>query len=197
VDWSGGFLGQGISFILNPLAFGFGTLFYTALIFAVQKRHLNEKTSFFEAVQSVFPKFWRAVGAAVVFGLILILGVLLLVIPAVYWITVLYFFMYLLVLEDKRLWDAFEASSELVKGHFWKILVAHGLTVVITLALIMPFYLGMWLLGLPVVFREACIQLLWVLMMPFSVGFYYLLYIWLRETNTAAGHIAVYEKEIK
>jgi hypothetical protein len=195
MDGLGGPLGQGLGFILTPLAFGFGTLFYTALIFAVHKRRLNEPTSFLGAVLAVFPKFWRAVGAALVFGLIFILGILLLVIPGVYWLTVLYFFMYLLVLEDKRLWDTFEASSELVKGRFWKILGAHGLIAVMALALIMPFYLGMWLLGMPGVFREACVQVLWGLLMPFSIGFYYFLYVWLRERNTVAGHITVYEKK--
>ena len=194
IDGIGGNWTPYAGIVLNPLAFGFWVLFYTALIFSVQKRHLHEMTSFLGAVRSVYPKFWRAVGAGVVFVMILALGILLLIVPGVYWLTVLYFFMYLLVLEDKRLWDAFEESSELVKGHFWKILGAHGLIAVIALALIMPFYLGVWLLGLPVVFREVCAQLLWVLITPFSTGFYYLLYLSLRGTNTTAGHIAVYEK---
>jgi hypothetical protein len=186
---------QAVAFILAPLAFGFGALFYMSLIFAVAKRHLNETTSFPAAVQAVFPKFWRAVGTAIVFLIVLILGTLFLVIPGVYWLTVFYFFMYIIVLEDKRIWESFEASAALVKGCFWNVLGTHWLMAVITIAFLMPFFLGMWLIGTPIVWRDAALQALGVLLMPFSVGLYYQLYVWLKANDLHAGHIAVIETQ--
>jgi hypothetical protein len=182
---------QLLGYVVSPLAFGFGILFYMALIYAVAKAHLNEAVSFWGALQAVFPKFWRGVVATVVFTLILFLGALLFLIPGVYWLTVIYFFMYLIVLEDKKLWSSFESSVALVKGHFWWVLGAHGLMLLVALALLMPFYMGMWLIGLPVLWRETVFQLFCVVLMPYSVGFYCQLYVWLKEMDRRAGHIAV------
>lgn len=179
--------------VITPLAFGTGALFYMALILAVAKGSRKELVSFAELVQEVFPKFWRAVGAATIFFIILILGMVLFVIPGLYWLTVIYFFLYLITLEDKRLWDSFEASAGLVKGHFWRVLGAHGLMAVIAIAFLMPFYMGMWLIGVPQAWRDPIFQVLGVLLMPFSVGVYYQLFVWLKEQDQHAGHIAVVE----
>jgi hypothetical protein len=194
LDGTGDPVCQMIGFVLAPLGFGFGILFYMSLIYAVAKRRLNETTSFMTVVQEVFPKFWRATGATVVFIIVLILGALLLVVPAIYWLTAGYFFMYFIVLDDRSLWDSFGASVRLVKGHFWEVLGAHVLMVVIALAFLMPFYMGMWLIGTPVIWRETIFQVLGVLLMPFSVGLYYQLYVWLKKKEPLAGQIRVVDK---
>ena len=185
---------KGMGYILSPLAFGFGLLFYMALILAIAKRQWGEEISFEGAVQDVFFKFWRAVGAGLVFSLITIFGFLLLIIPGIYWMTILYFFMFFIVLENKRLWDAFESSASLVKGRFWKVLGAQTIILLIVVALFLPFFFGMWLMGLPVVLRNIFLQIAAVLLAPFFVACYYQLFVWLKGSKAEAGHIAVYEK---
>lgn len=62
----------------------------------------------------------RMLGAGILYFLALIVGLVLLVVPGVFLMTSLLFYMYFVVLEDAGAIDALKRSHQLVRGHWWR-----------------------------------------------------------------------------
>ncbi len=67
--------------------------------------------------------FWRMLGACLLIGLIFVLGLILFVIPGIYWILKYQFAPYLIVDRNLRVRDAMKTSAEMTKGIKWRLLV--------------------------------------------------------------------------
>ncbi len=70
----------------------------------------------FEALFTQFRYFWRIVGAQILVGLIVIGGLILLIVPGIYWALKYQFVTNIIVDKDLGILEAMHQSGELTKG---------------------------------------------------------------------------------
>lgn len=92
-----------------------------ALIIAVSHRYVGRKTTFRECLTQTKGRYWRVVGVEVQCFLIFVVGLLLLVVPGIYWGTLFSLAALAAVLETRRDINPLRMSTELVKESFWKV----------------------------------------------------------------------------
>ncbi|MFZ2187032.1 MAG: DUF975 family protein [Candidatus Moraniibacteriota bacterium] len=84
---------------------------------------------------------WRYLGAALLYGLMVALGLALLIIPGIYWALKYQFFSYLIVDKNLGVLDALKKSATMTEGVKWKLLgfalVLCGLNILGALALVL------------------------------------------------------------
>lgn len=94
-----------------------------------------KKLDTFSALKLMGPRYWRFVGYSILYGLYIIVGLLLLVIPGIIvavWGT---FGTYLVIEGKAHVFDAFRQSRELIVGRFWP--VTGRLLVIVALGLVL------------------------------------------------------------
>ncbi len=180
-----------LGMLVGPLVFCGYVFFFLCLVFAaasfVQGQLLGAK----EVMAYVWSRFWRGVGAYLIFGVAVLGGVFLLVIPGVYCYTVLSFFSLAILLEDKGLWAAFKRSDDLVKGFFWPVLGANGIVVLATLVLFVPLILGMKMMGATDSVLFVLLGVVGAVIAPIFVIFYYFIYDFLKDEKDGRLNISV------
>lgn len=80
--------------------------------------------------------FWRFVFASVLYGLIVLGGLILLVVPGIVWGVKYQFVPYIVMERDMRIWDAFRESDRITEGYKWKLL---GFGIVLGLLILAGF----------------------------------------------------------
>ena len=133
-----------VAFIIGPLVglvnFILG-LFYTGgvvrLVQDVEDGRRDEEAS--SLFKGVAPVFWQLLGVAILAGLGIAIGFVLLIIPGLILITIWSVVIPVVVLEKPGVFASFGRSRELVRGHGWQVfgtlvlawLIAVGLAVVV------------------------------------------------------------------
>lgn len=96
-----------------------GVLATIAMVQALANEQMNDwKKALTESKKFFWPYIWTGI----LVGIVVLIGFLLLIIPGIYLSILFSFYMYTLILDNKRGWDAAESSKHLVKGHWWAIL---------------------------------------------------------------------------
>lgn len=94
--------------------------------------------------------FWRFVGGSILYGLIVLGGYLLLIIPGIIWQYKYSMFSYLIVDKDMQPMDAIKESGKIMYGFKWKLFVLQLLMVLVILAGALLLGIGL-LVAIPVV----------------------------------------------
>lgn len=93
-----------------------------------------------ELITSVVPVFWRLLGSSFVFALGIAGGLILLVVPGLYLLTIWAVVAPVIVIERRHVFDAFGRSRQLVRDNgwpvFWSILISFVLSAGTSLALV-------------------------------------------------------------
>lgn len=88
--------------------------------------------------------FWRYLGASVLYGLLVALGLLLLIVPGIYWATKYQYTTYLIVDKDMGITDAFKKSGEITKERIWDLfafnIILLGIIILGALALVIGLF---------------------------------------------------------
>ena len=92
-----------------------------ALIFAAAERYRGNDVSVKEAFSAATSKIWRFFSVSVFYSVIVILGLLLLIIPAFYVGTIFALAGIVMVLENSGFFEAFKRSKAIVRGYFWQV----------------------------------------------------------------------------
>lgn len=66
--------------------------------------------------------FWSVTWLNILVGVVVLVGTILLIVPGIYLYICFAFSGAFLIMENKRGWDAAQASKELVKGYWWAVL---------------------------------------------------------------------------
>ena len=74
-----------------------------------------------ETIGRVWPRLWTVVGAAVLAGIAIGIGFILLIVPGLYLITIWSVIIPAVVLERRGVTESFGRSRELVRGHGWTV----------------------------------------------------------------------------
>ena len=180
-----------IAFMLVPASFGTGVFFFMALINAQSKFFEGKQAAFKEVLLESWARIWRGIGGYVLFSVVAVPALCLFILPGLYWLTMFYFFIYVMVIEDRKLLASFSRNHELVQGCWWLILKAHALIFILGFTLLVPVIAGMHLLGTALLIRKVVTILAGLFLIPVFTGFYYQLYYFLRSRKD--GTLKIHE----
>jgi hypothetical protein len=122
--------------IMTSVVISFGTVISLFMMSAVvvqmaSDAYLGRETDAFVAIRRVGWKLPTAFAASAIQGILLVFGLMLLLVPAVYWSALYFAAIPVIVLERKSLFAAFERSGQLSKGLKLHILSTLGLVLII------------------------------------------------------------------
>ncbi|NOQ42948.1 MAG: hypothetical protein GQ560_00650 [Dehalococcoidia bacterium] len=141
-EWAQGSAAAGI---LGFLAFVYGILVQGPVQFGVAFAFLKaargdklETKDMFEA----FKNYWNAVLASLLVFMIIIVGLILLIIPGIFFACKLAFTPYLVVDRKMAVMEALEESWRMTGGHAWKVFLIGLLAIPICIAGLLCFIVG-------------------------------------------------------
>jgi len=114
-----------LSFIGTVVTLTVGTLYQGMVVGLVKDLQDGRRDSSVpELMRSVLPVFWRLIGAGFLAALGIVGGLVLLVVPGVYLLTVWAVIAPVIVIERSRVTEALGRSRQLVRGSGWPVLGA-------------------------------------------------------------------------
>ena len=152
IGWPGVLLG----FIVEFFA---GFLLTAALVKAVQDvRDGRVDLSLGETVSAATPFIWAVAGASILAGIAITIGLILLIAPGLYLITIWAVFVPVIVIERSGVFASFGRSHQLVRGHGWH--VFGTLVLVFIIEIVVNIVLGLIFLALPILLRSGLSQVI-------------------------------------
>ncbi|MBF0216676.1 MAG: hypothetical protein HQL30_06760 [Candidatus Omnitrophica bacterium] len=109
-----------LSVILSSASLFIGIWAYIALVIAASKRYRNEETAVADCFTATKGKYWRVIGVVSICFLISLAGLLLFVIPGIYWGIIFCLSDLAVIIEGRKGNGSLKMSSQLIKGFFWK-----------------------------------------------------------------------------
>jgi hypothetical protein len=181
-----------LAVILSPIFFAVNTFFLMCLTYMVSSLAVGKSLTPGDVMQYVWEKFLRGMGGYLLISLLALAGLLLLIVPGIYVITVFNFFIFAILIDDKGVLDSFKYSRELVHSRFWKVLAANALVFAVAFLFMVPIALGGRMMGLANGVLVVIIGVVGALAMPVFVGFYYFIYEALKVEREGVVNISVH-----
>jgi hypothetical protein len=85
-----------------------------------------------ELFSAAVPSIWPLVGGGILFGILLVVGLILLVVPGLVFLTWYCLYPAIVVIERERVFAAFTRSRDLVRGNGWRVFGIVLVTIIIT-----------------------------------------------------------------
>lgn len=111
---------KSLSVLLSPASLFIGIWAYIALVIAASKRYRNEETGVADCFTTTKGKYWRVIGVVSICFLISLAGLLLFVIPGIYWGIIFCLSDLVVIIDGRKETCPLKMSSQLIKGFFWK-----------------------------------------------------------------------------
>ena len=148
---AGGFVGALAGSVVQLLA---AFLLQAALVKAVQDvRDGRADLSVGETLAAARPYLWPVAGASLLAGIAITIGLLLIVIPGLFLITIWAVIVPVIVIERSGALACFERSRLLVRGHGWQ--VFSTLVLMFVILLLVDLVIGLILAALPILLRNG------------------------------------------
>jgi hypothetical protein len=129
-------------------------LLQAALVKAVQDvRDGRVDLSLGETVSAASPYIWAVAGASILAGIAITVGLILLIVPGLYLITIWAVFVPVIVIERSGVFASFGRSHQLVRGHGWH--VFGTLVIVFIIEIVVGAVLRLIFVALPVLLRTG------------------------------------------
>lgn len=110
------------------------------------KAHDNPESTTFGDLWAPHP-FWKYVGASILVGIIVVIGLILLIVPGIIW-GLRYMFVPYLVMERKLTpFEALKESARITYGHKWQLLGMIGLIVLVNILGLLCLVVGLLVSG--------------------------------------------------
>lgn len=161
-----------ISILVSLVTAIIGIFVSLAIIKAMDDDKIEEPM---QAVNESKRYFWSSLWVGLLVVLVTIIGFVLLIIPGIYLSIALNFFMYVIILENKKGWSTAERSMELVKGRWWAVF---GRSLAFAIIVIIPMGIIAGIAGAlnSAILVSLVTIVLTTIMVPFSVAYEYLIY---------------------
>ncbi len=111
-----------------------------ATVYAVSAIYLGSATSISDALRKVSGKIWRIIGINFALGLLLVVGLILLIVPGLFWLACYSLAIPAAVLENRGANDALSRSNKLSQGGRLKILLVYLLVLVLQYGMLWLFF---------------------------------------------------------
>lgn len=183
VSLIGGFAGALIASIVELFA---AFLVQAALVKAVQDvRDGRVDLSLGETVSAAANHIWRVAAASILAGIAIAVGLVLLIVPGLYLITIWAVIVPVIVIEGADALSSFGRSQRLVRGRGWH--VFGTLVLVYLILLVVDLVLGLVFVALPVLVRSGLSTVIsGTLVAPFLALIVTLIYYRLSESEALA-----------
>jgi len=112
----------GLVFLFRIASYAVSTILNIGLIAIALKFIGNEKPEIEDLFRSYKGRFWRFVGASLLYGLIVVGGLLLLIVPGIYWAIKFQFCTFLVVDQESRVTESLRRSSKITESQRWHLL---------------------------------------------------------------------------
>jgi hypothetical protein len=146
-----GVFGVLLGFIVELFA---GFLLQATLVKAVQDvRDGRADLSIGETVSAATPYLWPVAGASILAGIAIAVGLILIIVPGLFLITIWAVIVPVIVIERSGALASFGRSQQLVRGNGWN--VFGTLVLVFIILLVVDIVLGLVFLALPVLLRNG------------------------------------------
>lgn len=109
----------------------------------IQLNTIDDKPAEFAQLFNSENVFWTYFGASILYGLIILGGILLLIIPGIYWAIKYQFTLNLVVDKKLKPVEALKESGKITQGHKWWLLGFGIILGLINLATIFTLFLGL------------------------------------------------------
>jgi hypothetical protein len=161
-------------------------LVQAALVKAVQDvRDGRADLSIRDTVSAATPYIWPVAAASILAGIAIAIGLILVIVPGLYLITIWAVIVPVIVIEGSAALASFGRSRELVRGHGWH--VFGTLVLVFLILLVVDLVLGLIFSALPVLLRSGLSTVIsGTLIAPFLALVVTLIYYRLSGADTAA-----------
>jgi hypothetical protein len=162
-------------------------LLQATLIKAVQDvRDGRADLSINETVNEALPFFWPVAGASILAGIAITIGLILVIVPGLFLITIWAVIIPVIVIERTGVFASFGRSRELVRGRGWHVFGV--LVIVYVIMLVVNIILDLIFSALPHVLGDGLSSVIsGTLISPFLAIVVTLVYYRLSETMTPAG----------
>lgn len=90
-----------------------------------------------------YPKFWKYLGAIILYLLIILGGLILLIVPGIIWAIKYQFFGYFIIDKDSSIKEAIKKSGEITKGAKWDLFLFDILILLINSIGVLTFGIGL------------------------------------------------------
>lgn len=151
ISLAGGFLVSFLGSIISLLA---GFLVQASLVKAVQDvRDGRADLSLSETVSAALPSILPVAAAAIMAGIAITIGLILLIVPGLYLITIWAVIVPVIVIERSGVFQSFGRSQQLVRGRGWN--VFGTLVLVWLITIVLNIVLGLLLFALPLGLRNG------------------------------------------
>ena len=161
------------------------------LIRAIHARSVGEEPDIRALILETMTLLPAALPGALIFLVLVTGGFVLLIVPAIFFYTTLYFFIYVQALENKGLWASFFRSYALTMPVFWRVCAVHGTVMAGTLAVFIPVFFGMVILETPAIMKTVFLTALGAVIAPVFTGFYLYLFEHCRRLNDGGVQISI------
>ena len=111
----------GLSFIFRIIAFAANIIISIGLI-TIALKFLDDQQPIFENLFSFKPYFWKYLGGSILFMLVVWAGIILFVIPGIYWGLKFQFYGYFIVDRGCGPVESLRRSSQITQNVKWKLL---------------------------------------------------------------------------
>ena len=146
-----GLIGSFLALIVELFA---GFLLQATLVKAVQDvRDGRADLSLGETVSAATPYIWSVAGASILAGISIAIGLLLLIVPGLWLITIWAVIIPVIVIERSGALKSFGRSRQLVRGHGWH--VFGTLVLMFIILIVVDIVLGLIFLALPRIWRDG------------------------------------------
>lgn len=162
-------------------------LLQAALVKAVQDvRDGRADLSISETVSAATPYIWSVAGASILAGIGITIGLILVIVPGLWLITIWAVIIPVIVIERSGTLASFARSRELVRGHGWH--VFGTLVLVFVIMIVVEILLELIFLALPLAWRSGLSTVIsGTLIAPFLALVVTLIYYRLSGTDTGPG----------
>jgi hypothetical protein len=142
-----------------------------------------------ETIQAARPVVGRVAVASILAGLAIVIGLILVIVPGLYLLTIWSLIVPVLVLENVGIGDSFGRSQALVRGYAWHVFAT--IACVFLVLIVANIVIGLILLGLPNSVSSLLSSLIsGTLVAPYLAVVVTLAYFRLRAAHQQAGTIA-------
>ena len=177
---AGGTIGAVLGSLVQIVA---AFLLQATLVKAVQDvRDGRVDLSLGETVRAATPYLWRVTGASILAAIAIAIGLVLIIVPGLFLITIWAVIVPVIVIEGAGVFACFGRSQQLVRGRGWN--VFGTLVLVFLILLVVQFLLGLIFLALPYVWRSGLSSIIaGTLIAPYLALVVTLVYYRLSETS--------------
>lgn len=134
--------------LINLVAVIFGIIVQMGII-KITLKFVDKGKPVFDDLFSEYKLFWRYLGASIIYGLIVLGGLILLIVPGIIWALKFQFYRYLIIDKKMGIKESLKKSGEMTEGAKWDLLLFWILVIGVNILGALAFGVGL-IIAVPV-----------------------------------------------